>query len=111
MFTCREQLLDELGKSQARPLALVASGINVRQVTVTAQTITTVHHHEELLIIGQLDGQGNTFPLQALEVTARGDTLHLRWPTVTEAVFRQGELFNQTVKQRARCRQLTDHIR
>ncbi|MNG23106.1 hypothetical protein D3C84_1076700 [compost metagenome] len=78
---------------------------------MAAQTVTAVHHHEELLPVGQLDGQGNALPFQALEITARGNALHLRRPTVTEAVFRQGELFDQTIKQRAGRRQFTDHVR
>ncbi|MNR49401.1 hypothetical protein D3C85_1687680 [compost metagenome] len=111
MFARREHLLDELGKPQARPVALTAPGIDIRQVAMAAETITTVHHHKELLSVGQLDGQGNALPLQALEVTARGDALHLRRPTVTQAVFRQGELFDQAIEQRAGRRQFTDHIR
>ncbi|MNY51497.1 hypothetical protein D3C86_1870900 [compost metagenome] len=66
VFARREHLLDELGKPQARPVALTAPGIDIRQVAMAAETITTVHHHKELLSVGQLDGQGNALPLQAL---------------------------------------------
>ncbi len=65
---------------------------------MAAQAVAAVHQHEELLLIGQADGQRDALPLAAVHETARGNTLHALGPGVMQAVLGQCELFDQAVE-------------